>query len=439
MKELETKLSRLSELSAKDEGIRFTSLMHLINEENLKTCFWELKRNKAPGIDWVSWDKYRENLDENLRELITRMKKWQYRPQAVRRTYIPKADGGKRPLGILTVEDKTVQQMVGKILQAIYETVFLPCSYGYRKGKSPHDALLTLNEELHTRPAHYIVDIDIRGFFDNVDQQRLIELMEIKIADKNLLRLIVRFLKAGIMEEGEYYTSLKGTPQGGIISPILANIYLHYITDVWIENVLKPELGGYIELIRYADDLVILTDKEAKAKQILERLKRRLAEYGLELSAEKTRIVQFGRKLQDANQPPPTLPTTFDFLGFTHYVSKTRKGTFKVGRKTSKKKFKANMDKFKDWLKENRHALSIDELWKNIASKLRGYYRYYGVSENYRSLSRYEHYIKRLIFKWMNRRSQRMSMNWKEFTLYLKRYPLPRPKIYVNLYDFSWR
>jgi RNA-directed DNA polymerase len=281
------------------------------------------------------------------------------------------------------------------------------------------------------------VDADIKGFFDNVSHEWLVKFLEHKIADRNLIRLVVRFLKAGIMEAGKYEASRKGTPQGGILSPVLANIYLHHVLDLWFTHRLKKQSRGYCELVRYADDFIILTRYEDDARGILERLEERLRKFGLELSPEKTRLIEFGRFSEERARRKGKKPDTFDFLGFTHYVSKGREGQFKVGRKTSAKKYRGNMKRLNTWLKHNRNALPLAELWKRLNQKLRGYYRYYGVSDNYSSLSRYHYQAEQLIFKWLNRRSQKTSFTWVGFNKYLEKYPLVRPRIYYNLYHFT--
>jgi RNA-directed DNA polymerase len=435
--EMETKLSRLSELSGTDRQMRFTSLIHLINEANLKVCYWELKRNKAPGVDWVDWNEYGQELDENIRRLVERMRTWEYRPQAVRRVYIPKANGGKRPLGIPALEDKIVQSMVTRILVAIYEPLFLECSYGFRPGRSAHSALRVLNRELYRSPSNWVVDADIRGFFDQVDHRWLVTFLEEKIADKNLIRLIVRFLKAGIMDADVFQASEKGTPQGGILSPVLANIYLHDVLDRWFIHGVKKKINGYCALIRYADDFIILTRYEKDALLILNWLMERLREFGLELSADKTRLIEFGRFAEERSKRKGKRPGTFDFLGFTHYITKSRTGGFKVGRRTAKGKYRGNLKRMNEWLKVSRHRMPVDGLWKLLTAKLNGYYRYYGVSDNYGSLARYSYQVTRLVFKWLNRRSQRSSYTWEAFNKYLERYPLPQPRIYTNLHEYA--
>jgi RNA-directed DNA polymerase len=330
-----------------------------------------------------------------------------------------------------------VQLLVTRILVAIYEPLFLECSYGFRPGRSAHGALAELNKELYRSPTNWVVDADIRGFFDQVDHRWLVRFLEERIADRNLIRLIARFLKAGILEGGVFQASRKGTPQGGILSPVLANIYLHYVLDLWFLKKVKPESSGYCELIRYADDFIILTREERDARMILKLLTARLQEYGLELSSEKTRLIELGRYAEERSRRKGKKPDTFDFLGFTHFVTRSRRGGFKVGRRTAKGKYQSNLKRLNHWVKVNRNRLAVDELWKLLGIKLRGYYRYYGVSDNYESLARYSYQVNRLVFKWMNRRSQRPSFSWDSFNRYLEKYPLPKPKIYTNLHAYA--
>ncbi len=428
----ETKLLHITKVSKGNPGYRFTSLASLLNEEYLTDCYKSLKKGRASGADGVSVEEYGASLEENIKLLLSRMKQMSYRPQAVRRVYIPKDNGGKRPLGIPAIEDKIVQAAITRILESIYEPVFLETSYGFRKGKSQHDALSKIDKVVTSKPVNYVIDADIKGFFDNVGHKWIVKFLEHRISDRNLIRLIVRFLKSGIMEESKYWETEKGTPQGGIISPVLSNIYLHYVLDLWVQKEVKKKSKGYVEMTRYADDFIILVEKKEEAYKILEVLRKRLNKFGLTLSEEKTRILTFGRRTQKEEKP-----NTFDFLGFTHFNDKTRKGSYKVGRKTSKKKFRMKMQGINQWLKSVRCRLSPEEIWKVTKAKLIGHYRYYGVSGNYRMIAKYNYNVIRKLFYWLNRRSQRRNINWESFRKYLTRYPLPSPKIYVNLYTLA--
>ena len=431
---METKLNHITEMTGKEKGYKFNNLIHMLNMQNLKECFYMLKGDKATGVDGVSVEEYEKNLEGNIGELIERMKKWAYRPQPVERVYILKASGKKRPIGIPTVEDKMVQMCIKRILEAIWEVDFMESSYGFRPGRSSHDAIDKLDKIIMTKPVNYVIEADIRGFFDNVDHSWLMRFLEVRISDRSFLRLIKRFLKAGYVEGGRKYNTSKGTPQGGIISPMLANIYLHYVLDVWVEMVVKKNCNGYVELIRYADDFVIMVQKKEDTQRVVEALERRLGKFGLELAEDKTRVIEFGRYAEENAKRRGKKPDTFNFLGFTHFCGKSRKKRFKVGRKTDRKKFNMKIKETNEWLRKIRNAYKVKEWWPILCAKLRGHFQYYGVSGNFRSISRFYYLTIRLVFKWLNRRSQKKSFNWKRFSAYVKKHGLPQPKIYHNVY-----
>ena len=436
---METKLNLITQIAKLDKNCKFNNLMHLINEESLRECFNRLDKNKAAGIDKMTKEEYGENLEANLKNLVTRLKQLSYRPQAVRRVYIPKGGGKVRPLGIPVLEDKMVQMAFSRILEAIYEVDFCDNSYGFRKGRGCHDALARIDNRLMVKPVNYIVDADVKGFFDNVNHQWLKRCIEVRVADKKFVRYIVRFLKSGVMDGGEYRNTEKGTPQGGVISPILANIYLHYVLDMWfIENV-QEKCKGYTDLVRYCDDFIICAQHKWEAYRILELIKQRFDKFGLELSEEKTKIVEFGRFTVKNRAREGKRPETFNFLGFTHYCSKSRKGNFKAGRKTEKKRYNKGLKNIQEFVKNNRNFLKMEEIWKRVKAMLIGHNRYYGVSENSRSLRNFRYEVTRILYKWLNRRSQKGSFNWDKFNLFLKRYPLPQPRIYNNLYNIARR
>jgi RNA-directed DNA polymerase len=432
---LRAKLTIITEMARKSPQMKFRTLMHLVNEESLAECFWDLRRSAAPGIDKVTVRKYERDLQENLRDLMERMRAWHYRPQPSRRVWIPKDNGSLRPLGIPAVEDKLVQMVIARILEAIYEQDFLDESYGFRPNRSCHKALAALDKSIMSRPVNYVVEADIKGFFDHVDHTKLMKCLEQRIADSSILRMIGRILRAGVVEEGRYLDTESGTPQGGVISPILANIYLHYALDTWFHGILRKRLRGYAELNRYADDFVICVQRKEDAELILQAIKERFASCGLSLSEEKTRLVEFGRKAGGAKDGQGVRPGTFDYLGFTHYCDKTRRGGFKVGRKTSRKKYKAKVKEMSEWLRKIRNAKPLCEWWPTLIAKLRGHFAYYGVTGNYRWISRYKWQVEELVYKWLNRRSQRKSMNRKKFYAYLKMHVLPKPRIQHTL---SW-
>lgn len=430
---MQTKLNLISEIARRDSECKIDNAAYLLNETNLNECFHMLKHGKAAGIDGTGIDEYARNLGENLRDLVARMKRQAYHPQPVRRTYIPKANGKLRPLGIPATEDKIVQMGIARILEAIYEGDFMDFSYGFRPSRNCHQAIERLNTVIMTMPVNHVIDADIKGFFDNVDHQWMMEFLRHRISDPNLLRLIARFLKNGYMEEGKFHESEKGTPQGGIVSPILANIYLHYALDLWVERVVKRQCRGVVEIVRYADDFVICVQYKDEAAWILGALEERLGKFNLELAEDKTRIIEFGRYARTNAGKRGEKPATFNFLGFTHFPDKTRKGLFKVGRKTDRKKMTAKLKGMNLWLKSIR-TTPVREWWPVFKAKLVGHFRYYGVSGNSRSIGTYYYLSVRLLFKWINQRSQRHSMNWTEFNAYLMRHRLPTPRIYHNLY-----
>lgn len=435
---METKLKRISELAKTNHDMVFTSLAHLLNEENLKQCHHELPSGKATGIYGVTKEEYGIELDENIKGLVERLKKKAYRPVPVKRTYINKTGTKKkRPLGIPDHEDKIVQRAIGKILNAIYENDFLDSSFGFRPNRSCHDALKILNVYTEKRRTNYVVDADIKGFFDDVDHEWMMEFLKHRINDPSLLRIIARFLKGGYMEEGKYFDVDKGTPQGGIISPILANVYLHYVLDLWFERVVRKQCKGQAYIVRYADDFVCCFQYRGDADAFYSTLIKRLEKFNLELAKDKTKIISFGRFAErDSKRDGQNKPETFDFLGFTHYCGRSKKGKFRVKRKSSRKKVNAKLQNHKQWLKAHR-TMDIRDIMARLGRSLKGYYNYYCVTDNLQAVKDFVDQIKRLLFKWMNRRSQRKSFSWDKYKLFLKKYPLPRPNIKVNIYDLK--
>lgn len=437
-KRLSTKLATLTLMAKRNPKLKFTSITGTLTDEKfLEECFWELKRNKAPGIDGVTVEEYGKNFAENLKILTGRLKVWKYKPQAVRRTYIPKGKDEKRPLGIPVVEDKIVQMGIKKILEAIYEVDFLDVSYGFRPKRNCHEALKVLDNAIMTKPVNSVVDMDAKKYFDTIDHSWLMRFLRERIADRNLLRLISRFLNAGIMEDGKYSEVDKGTPQGGLISPILANIYLHYALDLWFEKKIKKEVKGYARLIRYADDFVVLFQDHDEAKRFGELLKGRFNKFGLSISDEKSRIIEFGCSVWRKAIQEKKAIETFDFLGFRHFCEATRTGKFKLGRMTSPKKYGQKTVAINLWLKSVRNKVKLDEWWKIFKMKLAGHYRYYGVSGNYTSMDKFHEFSKELAFKWINRRSQKKSFTYPQYEKFLEHHPLPKPKIYHSLYTLS--
>ena len=433
---METGLVRIAEIARQNPKERFTALIHHINQETLIECHQMVSGSKASGVDQVTKQAYGENLEANIADLIGRMKRQAYKPQPVRRVYIPKEGSNKmRPLGIPSYEDKLVQKGLARILNTIYEQDFLDCSFGFRPGRGCHDALKVLNHIIERKKVNYIVDADIRGFFDHVDHEWLMKFLELRIADPNLLRLIKRFLKAGVMEAGIVYDTPEGTPQGGLISPILANVYLHYVLDLWFEKVVKKRCQGEAYVVRYADDFVCCFQNKRDAEWFYSNLKERLKKFNLEVAEEKTRIIAFGRSAEkESKKQGKKKPDTFDFLGFTHYCSKSEKGWFRVKRKTSQKKYRSSLLKCKLWLRKHL-ASPTDYVMEMLQIKLLGNYRYYGITDNSTAVRNFYDKVRRMLFKWFNRRSQRKSMNWDKYVRFLKKNPLPRAKTYVSIYD----
>jgi group II intron reverse transcriptase/maturase len=403
--------------------------------EFLRGCFEWLRKDAAPGIDKITKEEYGKNLEGNLCKLVERLHSMSYIPQPVRRVYIPKPGStNQRPLGIPALEDKLVQAGLVRILGAIYEGDFIDDSYGFRPGRGCHDALRKLSMEVESGSIHVIVEADIKGFFDNVQHEWMMEFLSHRIADKRVLRYVKRFLIAGVMEDEVLKATEDGTPQGGIISPLLANIYLHYSLDLWFTRRFIKTCEGRACLIRYADDFVVCFQRVGDAKRFREELDGRLGKFGLEVAAEKTKILEFGPLAKLKANARGEKVQTFEFLGLTHYCSRTRNGSrFRMKRKTSRKKFKAKLLAFKDWLKKSR-VLPTPELMKRAAAKLRGHFAYYGVTDNSRGIGRFDHEIRKLLFKWLNRRGKRGCMSWKKFGMLLSKYPFPKLRIKVNLF-----
>lgn len=431
------KLTSISECARGNPTFEFLSLAHLLNVDFLRYCYKNLDRNKAVGIDKVSWQEYGKGLETNLDKLVRSLKNKSYKPMPARRVDIPKGNGETRPLGISTIENKIVESGLTIILQSIYEEDFIDCSYGFRPQRNTHQALNDVYKTITKQPVSYLVEADIKGFFDNVAHNKLLEFIKIRIKDTSLIFLIERFLKAGYMEKDKLIISDKGTPQGSILSPILANIFLHYVLDIWFEQTVKVHTRGFCKLIRYADDFICLVQYKNDALKIERALENRFTKYGLELHPEKSRMFSFGRFEKQTALNESRQANTFDFLGFTHFCDKTRKGYFKIGRKTSAKKFRAKCKELNAWLKAIRNRLPTREWWRILRAKLRGHFEYYGVSGNMRSISNYYDIVLQLVHKWLNRRSQKRKMNWDKLYLYLKLHPLPTPCIKHNFYTLS--
>lgn len=412
------------------------NLASYINVEVLKEIHKAIDDEKATGIDKVTKQDYEQNLEENLQKLVQRMRNGSYKPQPVKRVYIPKDVKGKyRPLGISCYEDKLVEQAIAQILNQIYEPKFYNESYGFRPQRSCHMAVRDLIEKIQYRKTNYVVEADIKGFFDAVDHGWLIKMLEHDIADRKFIEIIRKFLNAGIMEQGKYLDSETGTPQGNGASPILANIYLHYVLDNWFDVIVQRQCTGECYMVRYADDFVCCFQNRYEAQVFLERLKERFQKYGLELESSKTKILEFGRFAADkAKAKGKTKPETFDFLGFTFYCSTDRrKSFFRCKVKTSGKKYRNKLKAMNNWIKQNRN-LPIQLMISKLNMKLRGHYQYYGVTDNTRKIKDFYDKTMQMLYKWLNKRSQRRSYTWENYRYgLLKTLPLQSPTIKVNL------
>ena len=427
----ETKLKRIAWLSSQNKSRSFNHLMHLWNEEALTICFHELDARKATGIDKVSKAKYALNLKENIQNLVAKLKSMSYIPGNIREVKIPKegSHGKLRTLGIGNFEDKICQKMMQKTLESIYDPIFLQCSYGFRAGIGCHDAVRALRQHLYSNEVESIIDIDLANFFGTIDRRILTEILQEKIEDKKFIRYIVRMFKAAVLSEGELVVHDEGIIQGSCASPILANIFAHYVLDEWFEEIVKKHCKGKVALFRYSDDAVICVRYEEDARRIKIALAKRLEKYKLKLNEEKTKIVNFSKKkaTQGSKQE------TFDFLGFTFYLGKAAKGYIIPMVKSCSKRINLKLKKVKDWCKGIRHRYKLLEIWKMFCTKLEGHIRYYGVSFNSRAVNKFIYKAVGILFKWLNRRSQRKSLTWEKFGLFIKQNPLPKVKVYHSL------
>ena len=433
-----TDLTRIGEKARRDTTLGFTSLYHHIcDEDNLRVCYGTLGANKAPGVDGVTKKQYGENLDGNLRDLSARLKRMGYRPGPKRRSYIPKAGQAKgRPLGISNFEDKLVEQAVKRTLEPIYEAVFEQSSYGYRPGISPHQCVDDLGRTIQQKYVNYVVEADIRSFFDHVNQEWLVKFLRHRIGDERVIRLIIRMLKSGIMEDGLVSATDEGTPQGSILSPLLSNIYLHYVLDLWFSKRVRRQSDGEAYYFRFADDFLACFRYKADAEQFHRQLKERLAEFGLELAEEKTHCIAFGRFARQNAQARGGKPAEFTFLGFTHYCGKTKKGNFKVKRRTSRKKMGQSLRKFSDWAQKARCVLRKGEMIRQARVRVLGHLNHYAITDNTDACRDYRFHATQILYKWLNRKSQRKGYNWDQFNQVLDLLDWPTVKIRKDLNPF---
>ena len=418
---MQTSLLGIAKKAKSDKRYRFRNLYRELNEELLLDSWRLLRKDAALGVDRVSAAEYEANLEENIRQLVEKLKRKRYRARLVRRHYIPKGEGKMRLLGIPATEDKLLQMAVKRLLEAIYEQDFLSCSYGYRPRVGALEAVDQLTVKLQFGDYHQVVEADIKGFFDNLSHEWLMRMLAERIDDQAILRLIKKWLKAGVLDtDGKVLRPEGGTPQGGIISPILANVYLHYALDLWFERVFQRNCRGVAFLHRYADDFVCGFGQEEDAQRFYSELEERLRKFGLELAAEKTRVIPFSRYRRGE--------TSFDFLGFEFRWDSDRKGQARLRRRTSRKKFRNSIKRVAEWCKKNRHR-RMREQFELLNAKLRGYYNYYGVNGNYDSLKEFYHLVQGLHLKWLNRRSQRPSYTWEGYYVLRQHFALERPRI----------
>jgi len=418
----QTFLRAIAEKAYTHKHHRFGDLYRRLNRDVLRLSFFRLRKNAASGVDGVTFQEYERHLESNLADLEGRLKRKAYRARLVRRTYIPKGNGKVRPLGIPVLEDKLLQMAVTQILLAIYEMDFLPCSYGYRPGVSAHDAIKALSNELQFGGHHFVVEADIKGFFDNIQWEWLERMLAQRIVDGAFLNLIRKWLRAGILEEdGQVIHPQTGTPQGGVISPVLANIYFTTALDLWFERVVRPQQQGRCRMIRYADDFVACFEHRHEAEAFEKGLKERLAKFGLEVAADKTKTLRFGHNGGPHNG-------RFDFLGFEFYWEPDRQGKPRVKRRTATKKWLAGIQRMTEWVKTHRHQ-KLSRTMKTLKAKLQGTWNYYGLIGNYRRMQLFYDATCRTLHKWLNRRSQRPSMTWPAFNRMLARFQVPRPRI----------
>lgn len=426
-----TKQQRIAELARQMPEKAITSLSHHMDIEWMHEAFRRTRKDGATGVDGQTAQGYAENLDANVRSLLDRAKGGdRYKAPPVRRVYIPKGDGSLRPLGIPTFEDKVLQRAVVMLLEPLYEQDFLDCSYGFRPGRSAHDALESIWQQLMDMDGGWVLDADIRKYFDTLEHAHLREILAKRMRDGVVKRLIGKWLKAGVLDQGCITHPETGTPQGGVISPLLANIYLHEVLDVWFEREVKPRLHGRAFLVRYADDFIMGFEYEEDARRVQEVLPKRFNRYGLALHPEKTQLVPFS-KPRGIKDPGHQKPGHFDFLGFTHYWGKSKKGRYIVKRKTAASRFSRTIKRIGQWIKKNRHK-PLKEQQKTLRQKLTGHFVYYGITGNSKALGRMLHEVGKLWRKWLNRRSQRAKVTWDKMNRILKRYPLPKPIAYQS-------
>ncbi|MCP4605376.1 MAG: group II intron reverse transcriptase/maturase [Proteobacteria bacterium] len=427
---LQNALQRIRQAASRDKELRFTALWHHVYDvDRLREAYFGLKRKAAPGVDGETWQHYGENLEENLSDLSDRLRRGAYRAKPVKRAYIPKPDGRQRPLGVTTLEDKLVQRATVEVLSAIYETDFKGFSYGFRPGRSPHDALDALAVGIRTKKVNWVLDADICGFFDAIDHKWLLKFIEHRIADQRVIRHIKKWLNAGVLEDGQRTQLQEGSPQGSSISPLLSNIYLHYVFDLWADQWRQRQGRGDVVIVRFADDFVVGFQYRQEAEQFLKELQERFQKFNLKLHATKTRLIEFGRQAaRDRKRRGDNKPETFDFLGFTHVCDRDRLGRFIVLRQTMRKRMRAKLKELKEELRRRMHwPIPVVGQW--LRSVLLGHYRYYGVPRNLRKLGAFRHQVSWLWLRTLRRRSQRHRLTPERKDRLVKRW-IPSPRVF---------
>jgi group II intron reverse transcriptase/maturase len=428
-----TRLDRITERARRRPAERYNNLFHHLDPELMAVAFEELHKDSAPGADGVTKAEYAEGLQARLHDLSGRLRRRAYHPQPSRRRMIPKGNGKLRPLGIPVLEDKLVQRSVVKVLERIYEEEFHSFSYGFRPGKSCHDALKALSWNIHRGRVGWVVEADIKGFFDQVDHSHLLAMLRHRVSDPSLLWLVEQFLRAGVLVDGKRLDSERGTPQGGVISPLLANIYLHHVLDEWFARAVEPQCRGAAHLVRYADDFVATFEQESDARRFFAALPGRLGKFGLEVAPEKTRMLRFGRFARRDAGRLGERSAVFDFLGFQHRCGTSRKGRYKVKWSTSPEKYRSKVRAMKDWIRAHR-TLPLADIWRTVNAKLMGHYAYYSVSDNWPKLLAFRRTTMWVLYRWLNRRGQRRSFEPSTWVSYVEAMELALPvRVFANL------
>jgi group II intron reverse transcriptase/maturase len=428
---MSTELNRLAERARADKTARFLSIAHLLTPDALYAAFRSLRKDASAGVDEVTYAEYDTNARENIQRLHARLVSHRYRAQPLRRVYIPKENGKERPIAIPSLEDKIVQKATVEVLNAIYEQDFLACSYGFRPGRSPHEALDAVGRTICRGPIAYVLEADICTYFDAIVRSQLMELIERRIGDASILRLIRKWIHVGVLEDGRLLVADTGTGQGQVISPLLANVYLHYVLDEWFEHEVRPRLRGAATEIRYCDDFILCFQYREDAERVLRVLSKRFAKYGLTLHPEKTRLLAFGRPAwrEWVDHAGPR-PATFDFLGFTHLCARSRRGRFTTHVRTMRTRLRRSVKAVAQWCQQHRHDSVADQA-AALNRKLRGHCQYYGRPTNYRSLWQFYRVVRRLWHKWLNRRTRGKTLDWRSYAHLLHRHPLFRPRILI--------